>query len=201
MLNGLKEIFPDFALTRSGTVIHLAVIGYSERLERFASWLAKAAPAASHRSTKFDYEVFGARKEDVFDFYDHILRIEFSAEAEAVAFGDYYGRGLFFRKPAHKRNLAPLKSKPKAFASASGITLSPLRSMPIRDSRGKGGTGGGLDCVSVTVALGCKEIDQRTAIIRLGLSGRIALRRLLIKGGWLATWPSRPRTVTSDRYL
>lgn len=198
MPNGLKEIFPDFALTRSGAVIHLAVIGFPDRLERFAAWLPDIAPTASHQSTMFDYEVFGARKEDVFDLYDHILRIEFPAEAGAIAFADYCGPDLFARKPAHMRNLAPLKSKPKAVAPTSGIALPLLRSVPIR--------GSGEDKpfsreAGVAAALVCNEIDQRAATIRLGLSGRVALRRRLVRIGWLATWPARAKVETYCRYL
>lgn len=199
MPNGLKEIFPDFALTRSGAVIHLAVIGFSDRLERFAAWLPYVAPTASHQSTMFDYEVFGARKkEDVFDLYDHILRIEFPAEAEAIAFADYCGPDLFARKPAHKRNLAPLKSKPKAVAPTSGIALPLLRSVPIR---GSGQDKPFLCEAGVTAALACDEIDQRAATIRLRLSGRVALRRRLVRIGWLATWPVRAKVETYCRYL
>ncbi len=193
---GLKEIFPDFALTRSGAVIHLAVIGFPDRLERFAAWLTDIAPTAFHQSTMFDYEVFGARKEDVFDLYDHILRIEFPTEA--VAFADCCGPDLFARKPAHKRNLAPLRSKPKAVAQTSGIALPLLRSVPIR---GCGQDKPFLHEVGVAAALVCNEIDQRGATIRLGLSGRVALRRRLVRIGWLATWPVRAKVETYCRYL
>lgn len=127
MPNGLMGIFPDFAMTRSSAVIHLAVIGYPERLARFAARLAEV--------------------------------------------------------------------------SKGGIVLLPLRSMPIRGDR-RGSRGERLPQeVGVATALACDEIDQRTAVIRLGLSGQVALRRMLVRNGWLATWPARSRAVTCYRYL
>lgn len=93
----LSQIFPDFALIRSGMVIYLAVLGYADRLKTFAAWLADATPASSFAVTDFDFEVFGMRKTIVFDVYDCILRIEFPSEAQAMAFAAESGPDLFAR--------------------------------------------------------------------------------------------------------
>ena len=103
--HGLNIIYPDSAVTRAGSVVHLAVLAGPGRLERFRDWLTEMAPSAVCEDKGCSLEAFGADATEVVAAYDQVLRITFPSPTQATVFVAACGAGAVAQRAYDERRL------------------------------------------------------------------------------------------------
>lgn len=84
--HALTAIYSAFAVTRAGSIVHLAVHAGSGQLEHVQDWLSEMAPSAVCGDMGGAHEAMGSDAMQASAGYDQILRIIFPSAVQATVF-------------------------------------------------------------------------------------------------------------------